>query len=124
MSNRRSLLFSGNLADAIAKCVTAPEAAGQTFLIRDGVDLSTPEIVLGLGHALGTDPNLINIPVGWLKLAGAVTGRRAAIGRLLGSLAVEDSKLRRTLDWQPPYSWERGFAATATWYLQSARATI
>lgn len=119
VNNRRSILFVGNLADAIAACVDTPAAAGGTFLIRDDGDLSTPEMVRQLSHAVGAEPRLGNVPVALLRLAGFLTGRRAMIDRLVGSLAVNDTKIRRQLGWQPPATTTQGFAETASWYLKS-----
>jgi nucleoside-diphosphate-sugar epimerase len=45
IENRRSMVFVANLADFICTCMYAPVAANATFLVSDGVDLSTPAIV-------------------------------------------------------------------------------
>ncbi len=114
--NRRSLLAVGNLADAIRACVAAPAAAGQAFLVRDGEDLATPELVRRIGRALGRPARLVPVPVPLLRLAGMTPGLGGTIGRLLDSLAVDDRKLRRTLGWTPPLTMEAALAATAAWF--------
>jgi dTDP-D-glucose 4,6-dehydratase len=53
-----------------------------------------------------------------LKMAGIITGKSAAMDRLLGSLTVDCSKIRRELDWQAPFSMEQGLKETVTWYLK------
>jgi UDP-glucose 4-epimerase len=61
---------------------------------------------------------LLPIPPALMQLAGRLTGKTDAVSRLLGSLTVHSSKIRHTLDWQPPYSVEQGLQATAEWFLQ------
>jgi UDP-4-keto-D-QuiNAc 4-reductase len=119
VENARSLVFVENLADAILTCVTHPQAAGQTFLVSDGEDVSTPELIRHLAIALGCEARLWPIPMAGLRLAGLLTGKSAAIARLLGSLTVDNRKICQILDWQPPFSLEQGLASTARWYLHS-----
>lgn len=108
--NQRSLVALGNLVDFIACCVQHPQAANQTFLISDGRDLSTPELVRQLALAAGVAPRLPSIPVAVLKLAGAMLGKRAAVERMCESLQVNISKAQTLLQWMPPVSVEQGLA--------------
>jgi len=112
IANRRSLIGVANLADAIRFCLETPATIGGTFLVRDGKDVSTPELIRRLGAALGHRPLLLPLPVGLLRFAAKLTGRQAAFERLTGSLAVDDGPLRR-LGWQPPQSLDQGLEAMA-----------
>lgn len=114
--NRRSLVYLGNLVDAIRLCITHPQAAGKTFLVSDADDISTPELVRRIAAALGRQPFLLPIPVSWMRWAGRMLGKQAAIDRLLGSLCVDISPLREELGWTPPYTMQAGLEATAEWY--------
>lgn len=119
VENARSLVFIGNLVDAILTCVTHPQAAGHTFFVSDGVDLSTPDLIRRLAQALGCSARLLPVSANSLKLAGQLTGKSATMARLLGSLTVDSQKICRTLGWQPPFSLDQGLASTASWYLHS-----
>jgi len=116
VANRRSLLFVGNLADALATCTGHPRAAGQTFSVSDGEDVSTPELVRRIAHALDRPARLFPFPVALLRLAGVLAGQKQAIDRLTGDLAIDSTSIRTTLDWRPPFSMELGLAETAAWY--------
>jgi nucleoside-diphosphate-sugar epimerase len=116
VQNRRSLVYLGNLVDALACCVRDVRAAGQTYLASDGEDLSTPDLIRRLAKALGMSVRLWPIPPTVLRLMGRLTGKGAMFDRLLGSLQVDSSKIRRELDWQPPCSVNQGLAETAAWY--------
>jgi nucleoside-diphosphate-sugar epimerase len=116
IANRRSLLSLDNLVDAIGLCLTHPAAAGGTYLLRDGEDLGTAELIRRLSAALGRPPRLFAVPTTLLKTLGRCLGRRAEMERLLGSLVVDDGKIRRELGWSPPCSLDQGFAATAVWF--------
>jgi nucleoside-diphosphate-sugar epimerase len=117
--NRRSLLYVGNLVDAIRTCMTYPEAANRLFLVSDGEDVSTPELVRRLAQVLGVQPRLFAVPPAALRLAGRMTGRGQAIERLAGTLQVDASRLRTLLGWTPPFSLGQGLLETARWYRSS-----
>ena len=114
--NRRSLLYLGNLVDAIRMCLVHQAAANRVFLVSDGEDLSTPELVRRLALALGVKAHLLQVPTKLLRLGGGIIGRGPAIDRLVGSLQVDSSAIRRALDWVPPYTIDQGIAETARWY--------
>jgi UDP-4-keto-D-QuiNAc 4-reductase len=119
VKNARSLVYVGNLVDAIFTCALHPAAAGQTFLVSDGVEVSTPDLIQHLAIALGCPARLLPVPPEALKLLGQMTGKSAAIDRLLGSLAIDSRKLGQMLNWQPPFSLQQGLKVTADEYLQS-----
>jgi nucleoside-diphosphate-sugar epimerase len=114
--NRRSLLYVGNLVDAIVRCIEHPKAANQTFLLSDGEDVSTPQLIRRLAAALRRSPRLVQMPIPLLTFAGRVFGKADQMSRLTGSLQVDSSRIRQVLDWSPPYSMEQGLAETVAWY--------
>lgn len=114
--NLRSLIYVENLVDALITCATHPAAAGQTYLVSDGEDISTPDLLRQLGVAMGHPARLFSCPPAWLKLAGRLTGKGEQVERLLGSFRVDSSKIRRELNWTLPYTLEQGLRATAAWY--------
>lgn len=111
--NRRSLVARANLIDALALCAAHPAAAGETFLVRDGEDLSTAALVRILRRALGRPERLLPVPVGLINGAARLTGKGALADRLTGSLCVDDGKLRRRLGWRPVVSAEAGLTQMA-----------
>jgi len=114
--NRLSFIYVGNLADVIHLCITCPEAAGKNFLVSDGDDVSTPELVRRIAAALCRQPFLVPVPLPWIRLYGRILHEQAVVNRLLGSLIVDMSPLRVELDWKPPYTMQAGLEATAQWY--------
>ncbi len=114
--NRRSLVYVGNLVDALIACATHPAAAGQTYLVCDGEDISTSVLLRQLAVAMGVPSRLFPCPVTLLRLAGKLVGKSEQMERLLGSLQVDSGKIRRELNWQPPYLLQQGLQATADWY--------
>jgi nucleoside-diphosphate-sugar epimerase len=116
VNNLRSLVYVGNFVDALFKCATYPAAAGKTYLVSDAEDVSTPDLLRQLGATMKHPARLFPFPPTLLHLAGRMLGRSEQIDRLLGSLQVDSSKLRRELDWHPPYVLQQGLQATAQWY--------
>ncbi|GAB1234036.1 UDP-glucose 4-epimerase family protein [Ferrigenium sp. UT5] len=110
--NQRSLVYLGNLVDALLLCATHPAAAGQTYLVSDGEDVSTPELLRRLGKAMGRPARVFLCPPALLKLAGRLTGKSDQVERLLGSLQVDSGKIRRELGWVPPCDLARGLQET------------
>jgi nucleoside-diphosphate-sugar epimerase len=121
--NRRSLIYLGNLVDVIRRCLTHPKAAGKTFLVSDGDDVSTPELVSRIAASLGRRPFLLPVPVSLMRWAGRVLAKQTAVDRLLGSLCVDITPLREELGWTPPYTMQAGLEATAHWY-RTAKAGL
>ncbi len=113
--NRRSLVGLGNLVDAIIVCATHPRAAGNSYLVSDDEDVSTPEVVRMIAAAFGRSARLFPVPLSLMRLAGRLTGKGAAVDRLAGTLTVDTTKINRELGWKPPFTLEQGLAETAEW---------
>lgn len=112
-NNKRSLISVYNLVDLIKVCIDHPSAANQVFLASDDLDLSTAEMVALMAKVQGK-PNLaIPVPVWCFKLAGKLLGKQAVIDRLTGSLQLDITHTKNTLNWSPPYSVEHGFNLAA-----------
>jgi nucleoside-diphosphate-sugar epimerase len=114
--NRRSMIYVENLADAICACIAAPQSAGRTYLVSDGTDLSTPDLIRALALAFGVRPRLFAVPVPLLAAVGAVLRRPDQVARLTRSLQVDSTPLRNELGWRPPWSVEEALAKTAAWW--------
>jgi len=106
--NKRSLVGIDNLVDLIIRCIDHPAAANQVFLAGDGKDLSTTELLRGVGEAMGNPARLIPVPAGLLQLGATLLGKKAMAQRLLESLQVDISKTCELLDWKPPYTVDEG----------------
>ena len=106
--NKRSLVALDNLVDLIITCIDHPAAANQIFLVSDGYDLSTTELLRGVGAAMGKSTRLVPVPPSLLLLGVSVLGRKGIAQRLVGSLQVDISKARNLLGWQPPVTVEEG----------------
>lgn len=116
--NRRSLIYLGNLVDIIRLCLTHPDAAGKTFMVSDGEDVSTPGLIRRIGSVLGHGSFLLPVPAAWMRRVGDLLGKRSAIDRLTGSLSVDSTPVQKELGWLPPYGMQAGLALTVQWYRQ------
>ena len=105
-----------NLADAIIACINHPKTAGQTYLVSDGEDVSTPELIRRVATALGRPARLFPLSPSLMRFAGKLFGKSDAIERLVGSLTIDSSKIQRELGWKPPYTMEEGLRETAEWF--------
>ena len=108
VGNHRSLVALSNLVDFIVTCITHPQAANQTFLVSDGQDLSTTELVRGMARAAGVPARLLPVPVWALQGGATLLGKGDAVQRLCGNLQVDISKARSLLGWVPPISSDEG----------------
>ena len=112
--NHRSLVGLDNLVDFITTCIDHPAAANQTFLVADGEDLSTTELLRRLANAMGKSVRLLPVSVKVLVLAAGLFGKRAIIQRLCGNLQIDISKAREVLGWVPPISVDEGLRRCIT----------
>jgi nucleoside-diphosphate-sugar epimerase len=114
--NERSLVSVWNLCDLLLRALEHADAAGHTWMVSDGRDLSTPDLIRHIGAAMNKRARLWPVPVTVLRAGAALSGRGAEVERLCGSLTVDIAPTRRCLQWSPPMSVEEGLALTARWY--------
>ncbi|MNZ25315.1 hypothetical protein D3C78_424790 [compost metagenome] len=117
IDNKRSFVSLENLVDFIALCTRHPAAANQVFLVSDGEDLSTPELLEKMAKALGKKATLLPFPVSFMRGIARLLGKEKITDRLCGSLEVDISKNRELLGWIPPVSVDNALLNTAKHYL-------
>lgn len=121
VQNQRSLIGLENLVDIIVKCIYHSGAENRTFLATDGTDVSTPELMRQVGKALGKRAWIVPCPRALLEMIAALTGKQAAVARLLGSLQADSVQVREQLEWHPPLTLQEGLNRAAKWYLDFGR---
>lgn len=121
IDNRRSLVALDNLVDLLVLCLMHPAAAGQRFLVSDGEDLSTSELLRRLSTALSRPVRLLPVPQVWIEGMARLLGRQSLSQRLCGSLQVNIDKTRERLDWTPPLTVDQALAKTAAHFLENTR---
>lgn len=114
VDNRRSLVAVANLIDLIAVCIAHPAAANRVFLVSDGEDLSTPELLRRVGAALDRPARLLAVPTSVLRTAAQMLGKQDIARQLCGSLQIDSTPTRETLGWYPPMSVEHALRDTAS----------
>jgi len=122
VQNSRSLVSVWNLCDLLANVLKNPAARGGVWMVSDGEDLSTPELIRRLAREMNRRVHLLPIPVGMLQLCGAMLGRKAEVARLCSSLAVDITQTRDELHWHPPVPVDEGLARTVIWYLTESKS--
>jgi nucleoside-diphosphate-sugar epimerase len=115
-TNIRNLVYVDNLVAALAICAVHKAAAGKTYLVSDGDDISVTMLVEKIAQLLGRNSRSFYVPVSLLRAAGTLLGRSEQVDRLFDSLRISDQKIRTELAWTQPYSLEQGLQATAAWY--------
>ena len=118
VKNRRSMVSIDNLCDLIKTCLLHTKANGEVFLVSDGHDLSTPELIRLIANSLQKSAKLLPFPVQWLYLLASLVHKRQEVERLCGSLQVDIEKNREILGWHPPFTVSEGFRKTVAEYLR------
>jgi len=120
VANRRSFTFVENLVEAATVSLTHRNAADAVFLLGDGEDLSTAELVRRIAALTGSRTRLVSVPMSLLRgfARGAdafaeATGwslplDSATLRRLESSLYVDIEPLREKLGWSPPFGVDEG----------------
>jgi nucleoside-diphosphate-sugar epimerase len=122
IDNRRSLVALDNLVDLLVLCLVHPAAAGERFLVSDGEDLSTSELLRRIGQALGRPTYLLPVPQSWLEGCARLIGREDLSQRICGSLQVNIDKTRERLNWTPPVAVNQALALTAAHFLEQLKS--
>jgi UDP-N-acetyl-alpha-D-quinovosamine dehydrogenase len=120
--NERSLVSIWNLCDLLTNLVENPHAGGQTWMVSDAENLSTPELVRRIGAAMKRTVTLLPVPASILAAGATLLGRRSEAARLCGSLVVDISATRASLGWTPPVTVDEALSRTTDWYLREVAA--
>ena len=99
--NRRSMIALDNLASVLSLCATHPSAAGRIFLVKDGDDLSTVDLLSHIARGVGVPLRLFRVPPRALRRGAALVGLERLVGRLLDDLQCDDCLIRTLLGWRP-----------------------
>jgi nucleoside-diphosphate-sugar epimerase len=114
--NRRSLVYVGNLVEAIDAALDAPMPPRGVHFVTDVDTVSVPDLVRAMAVALAVPARMLSVPVPLLKLAGWLSGRRAIIDRLTNSLEVDPSSFFEATGWRARHTLAEGLVATARWW--------
>jgi nucleoside-diphosphate-sugar epimerase len=117
VNNHRSLVSLDNLTDLCVRCIHHNNAVGQTMMVADGVDLSTPELIRQIAAAMGRPPRLFPVPVSVLRAGGKLLGRANEVDRLVGSLQINIQATRDILGWTPPVPVDIGIRHTVNAFM-------
>jgi nucleoside-diphosphate-sugar epimerase len=102
VNNKRSFISVDNLSDFIFTCAAHPQAAGETFVISDGIDVSTKEFVNEIAVGLETKLYQLPIPLKLMRFVTKFFGKEKLTEQLFDNLQIDSSKAREFLDWAPP----------------------
>ncbi len=100
-ANRRSVVGLSNLCSFLELAATRPAAAGETFLVSDGVDLATGDLYALACEAFGQTPRFLPVARPVLAAGLRAIGRGRDVDRLLGDLRLDTEKATTRLKWQP-----------------------
>lgn len=108
IENRRSFIGVDNLVDLLLTSIRHPSAANQVFLVSDGEDVSTTDLLRRTARAMDKPSRLVPVPAVWLEWGADMVGKRDVAQKLCGSLQVDITKTRELLGWSPPLTLDQG----------------
>jgi nucleoside-diphosphate-sugar epimerase len=116
VNNKRSFVALDNLVSFIVHCISHPKAANEIFLISDGEDVSTKELIKRTAKAFGKRSMLVPAPVSLMEFAAKLIGKEELATRLFGPLQVDSTKARELLGWKPVITMDGQLQKTADAY--------
>lgn len=119
ISNKRSIIFVGNLVDFISKCVSNSSANNKSFVVSDSYPVSTRELVILISKSLKKKLFLFKLPIYILKILGKITRNHSKIDRIISNLEVDPKQTFDFFNWKPPYTTKEGIDITITWFKKS-----
>ncbi len=126
-----SLVFAGDLAEAVVRCLTHPAAAGKVYNVAAAGTVTTSGLAAEVAAAMGTWTLPLPLPpAGVLALCclrdavSRVTGRPAVLSRQkyaelrAEGWACDPARLAHDVGWTCPTGLRDGIGATLAWYRQ------
>jgi nucleoside-diphosphate-sugar epimerase len=104
----RTFIGVDNLADALVRCATHPDAAGRTFLVGDAETTSTADLVGRMAAILGRRARLLSVSPSLMRTTFRLAGRERDFHRLFDPLELDTSLIRAVLGWSPLLSLDEG----------------
>lgn len=120
VENKRSMVSLDNLVSLIVTCVKHPEPLNDTFLVSDDHDVSTNELFETLTQAYGKEPKLWPFPVSLMRFGATILGKKAIADRLFGNLQLDITHTKKTLNWEPPTSFQQAIQTCVNHELNSS----
>jgi nucleoside-diphosphate-sugar epimerase len=128
LSNRRSMIYVGNVVAAIEAVLASPAAGRELFFVSDREHLSTGDLAGRIARALARPLRILPIPSPLLRAVARTASSAHVFARFAGSLervtdslVVSSEKIGRVTGFVPPFSVDEGLQRTAGWYLDSKR---
>lgn len=114
------MIYIGNLVDFLAYCVVSDTVRDGTFLVSDGEDVSTPNLVRKISSQMNQPSRIFACPPALLLWAGRLLGKEPMMMRMVADLQISiDSTIQRT-GWTPPYTLDQGLKDTVAWFNQKS----
>lgn len=116
VDGQRSFVFVDNLASALVRCALAPQAAGRTYLVSDGEDVTLPALIRMIRERMGLPARLVPVPAAMLRLGEHLPVLGPSLRKLTDPLLVDSRRIRAELAWRAPHTLAEGISATVRWY--------
>ena len=121
VDNKRSMVSLNNIVDIIVTCLTHSKAGNQTFLVSDGEDLSVTQLLKRLASAMDVPSRLITVPSPCLQFGLRIIGKQSIADRLLGSLQIDNTKIKTLLNWSPILNVDEGLSKTVKFFIGNSQ---
>lgn len=117
----RSMVYVGNLVDALVACARHDGARGRTFFVADDEDVSPARLIARLRALRHSPARLWPVPPPAVRFLAGLAGRQGDFMRLFEPLQIDSTAIRRTLGWRAPWSLDAGLQATLDWFEATLR---
>ena len=119
INNKRSMIYVGNLVDALICCATNPKAENQTFFVSDGNDLSVADLSLKISEHMKKKCLIFPFPLKVIRFFGFVFNKSKVVNRMTDSLELDISFIKSRIGWAPPFTVNESISRTVNWFLSS-----
>lgn len=121
VANHRSFVGVTNLSELLLLCAARPIGAQRLFVVSDGQELSTPELLGMLAARMKRPKRIFRFSTAILRRSAALLGRQRELQGLTGNLRVNPALARSALGWTPSKSLETGIGEMVDWFVRSSR---
>jgi len=116
LKNKRSLIFIGNLVDALITVALSQNVRPGVYLVSDNESLAVNDLIHKISSAMNKKIILFFVPVVVLNFISRFIFKHKEFKKITGNLEINSSKFKINFNWKATYTFDAALKKTINWF--------